>query len=231
MEQYKTLKKPIILIGYTKTTQNVIDNLLTISLEKRKFDGILLIDNNIDYENNEVLFLKEDSNNSSLFDKINITKSYCVVIFSNQGSTSYQIADLRSVSTVFLIENIDKSIHTITEVQHSENAGLILSKIEGDEVIIKELIDAKVIFSSILNHSISSYIYDILGNNNNRLRSERLSFFGLNKPTTLLELKRKAIELDITLIGYGEYQNRESLLFNNDDLININEDIFFFDNN
>lgn len=231
MEQYKNFKKPIILIGYTKTTQNVIDKLLSIPIEDRKFDGILLIDNEIEFENNEVLFIKEDINNTKLFDKINIIKSYCVVIFSNQGSFSYQIADLRSVATVFMIENIDKSIHTITEVQHSENAGLILSKIHGDEVIIKELIDAKVIFSSILNHSISSYIYDILGNNNNRLRSEKLSFFGFNHPITLLELKRKAIDLDITLIGYGEYQDRESLLFNNDELININEDIYFFNNN
>ena len=76
--------------------------------------------------------------------------------------------DLRTVMTIFNIEKEAPNVHTIAEINDERNAEIIKDKIEGDEILYKELIDSKIISSCINHKHLSNMFYELFGTEKNK---------------------------------------------------------------
>jgi len=148
------VKDHIVLCGYTSSTKRVIDEILR---NKKLFSKhIVLITEKENPDLNGIIYYKGDYSSIEILRKINVRESVLAVIFSefNDNETVKNV-DIRTVLTVYNIEQENPQIHTIAEIINQENSHIIKDKIKGDEIILKESIDVHLIANCIRHLALS----------------------------------------------------------------------------
>jgi len=191
----------IVLCGYTRSTQVVIDELLK---NKRFYNRIVVITNEEEVDIGGVLYLKGDFSEIKNLRNANIAKASMAVVFSEPlaNDEDKKMTDLRTVMTVFNIEKENDKVHTIAEINFDENAKIIKEKIFGDEIIYKESIDANIIANSIRHNYISPMIYEMLNLEGKVFKEKLFRDFGFDKETKYFNLKESLLQKNITLLGF-----------------------------
>ncbi|WP_025743179.1 ion transporter [Aquimarina pacifica] len=198
-----------IICGYTKSSQNVIDDLLQ---NKQNHNQIVLITTKAVKDISGLIYMNADYTASQNLEKVNVKKAQQVIVFAEAKPTdTTRDTDLRTVMTIFQIEKMAPQVHTIAEINDSENAEIIKDKINGDEIIYKELIDARIISNCIKTPHISSLFYALFDHQETHLKSTSLSRFNIDQPTDIKTLKKLFIDIDKTFLGIIDAQNKAYL--------------------
>ncbi len=125
--------------------------------------------------------------------------------------------DLRTVMTVFHIEKEASNVHTIAEINDAQNADIIIDKMEGDEILYKEMIDSRIISNCISHKYISNMFYEMLGTaKSERLQETSLTEIKMENNTLVKKIKYYFIEKDATFLGFIDEKNKSHLSPKND---------------
>ncbi len=194
------LSDHIIICGFTKSSQTVLNTLLQNDANKNNI--VLVTPKDIDDNLDGVLILKGDYTDVNILNKINAKEaSYAIVFSERRENDNLRDTDLRTVLTVFNLENLNPDIHTIAEINDERNAEIIKDKINGDEILFKESIDANII-ASCLKHKHISGLYDSLFNPNDNNIHELSILDCLKKSTCRVkEIKEYFLNNDLHLFG------------------------------
>ena len=210
------LENHIVLCGYTKSSQNVIEDLLK---DKSNINNIVLISQKkIEDDLNGVIYVNADFTELKSLTDVNIDKAKFAIVFaeSKEHDSSRDI-DLRTVITIYHIETINPEVHTIAEINDEENAEIIKDKIQGDEILYKEKIDSRIILNCIKHKNISPMIYELFGESNKeRLAESNLEQLKLNPPVSVKEVKSFFNNQDATFLGFINDKNESFLSPKND---------------
>jgi voltage-gated potassium channel len=211
-----SLRKHIILCGYTRATRLVIDELLK---DKKNFGNIVLVTLREDPDINGVLYYNGDFSEVETLKNINLRQAESCVVFSeSRNGEDKKTTDLRTVLTVYNIKSDDhfKKVHTISEINHSENANIIKEKMKGDELIRKEVIDASVISTCVRFPKISPIIYELLDSYGKKLEEKPLKTFELEPGAKLRDARIASIDLNMTVLGVLRNGDQPELTPDND---------------
>ncbi|MDA7835950.1 ion transporter [Salibacteraceae bacterium] len=210
------LENHIVICGYTKSSQNVIEDLLK---DKSNINNIVLISQKkIEDDLNGVIYVNADFTELKSLTDVNIDKAKFAIVFaeSKEHDSSRDI-DLRTVITIYHIETINPEVHTIAEINDEENAEIIKDKIQGDEILYKEKIDSRIILNCIKHKNISPMIYELFGESNKeRLAESNLEQLKLNPPVSIKEVKSFFNNQDATFLGFINDKNESFLSPKND---------------
>lgn len=224
------LENHIVICGYTKSSQNVIEDLLK---DKSNINNIVLItQKEIEDNLNGVIYVNADFTELKSLNDVNIEKAKFAIVFAeSKEHDSIRDIDLRTVLTIFHIEKINSDVHTIAEINNEENAEIIKDKIQGDEILYKEKIDSRIISNCIKHKNISPMIYEIFGESNNeRLAETNLYDLELKSPVSVKEVKMKLIDKDFTFLGFIDSQNQSFLAPKNEINIENTHRLIYFKN-
>ncbi|WP_346882845.1 NAD-binding protein [uncultured Algibacter sp.] len=210
------LKNHIVICGYTKSSRNVIDDLLK---DVKNYNNIVLISCKEIEEISGVIYLNADFTDYSSLRKVNIKSAKFAVVFaeSKEHDTIRDI-DLRTVMTIFHIEKEAPDVHTIAEINDEINAEIIKDKMKGDEILYKELIDSKIITTCINNPNISDMFYNLFGNDNDRIKTMNFEDLKMSKGTLVKQIKLYFLERNETLLGLID-SDQNSIISPKNDLI------------
>lgn len=214
------LKNHIIICGYTKSSQNVIEDLLK---DNTNINNIVLVtQKEVEDDISGVILVRADYTELKTMLKVNISEAKFAIIFAeSKESDTLKDVDLRTVMTIFNIEKEAPQVHTIAEINDKQNAEIIKDKIDGDEILYKEMIDSRIILSCINHKHISNMFYEMFGTfKNERLAETKLSELGLPKNSTVKDVKLNFLEKDITFLGFIDDQNNSYLSPKNNEALN-----------
>ncbi|WP_062053973.1 ion transporter [Aquimarina longa] len=198
-----------IICGYTKSSQSVIKDLLK---DRKNHNNVVLITTKPVEDISGIIYVNADYTEYQSLEKVNITEAKNAIIFSESGDhDTIRDIDLRTVMTVFHIEKNAPHVHTIAEINDEHNAEIIQDKINGDEIIYKELIDAKIIGNCIKNPNISALFYALFENNGKCVQNTTLVDLKITIPVDVKKVKLLFIEQDKTFLGIIDSQNRAYL--------------------
>jgi voltage-gated potassium channel len=216
--KYLNIKNHIVICGFSKSSEKVINDLLA---DKRNCNKVVLVTQKKVGDKDGLIYVNADFTDFNILKSVKIKEAKFAVVFAEfHEHDSVRDVDLRTVMTIFHIEKEAPHIHTIAEINDEVNAEIIKDKIQGDEILFKETIDAKIITSCIRNPNISPLFYQLFDTGKVRLKSALLSDFKILKPTLVRELKLFFLELDFTLIGVIDHENQSILSPKNDLLLN-----------
>ncbi|KAA1245872.1 NAD-binding protein [Aquimarina sp. RZ0] len=208
--QKLNLTNHTVICGYTKSSQNVIKDLLR---ERRNHNQVVLITTKTIEDISGVIYVHADYTEYKSLEKVNITKAKNAIVFGeSKESDTIRDIDLRTVMTIFHIEKMAPHVHTIAEINDSQNAEIIQDKINGDEIIYKELIDAKIISNCIKTPNISNLFYDLFDlKKESGIQTTTLAALAFTKAVEVKKVKQRFIELDKTFLGIIDAQNKSHI--------------------
>ncbi len=215
------LENHIVICGYTTSSIRVMKDLLK---DESNINNIVLITKKEIEDNlNGVIYVNEDFTKLKSLLNVNIEKSKFAVVFAEFGEKdSVRDIDLRTVLTIFHIEKINPNIHTIAEINEEENAEIIKEKIDGDEILFKEKIDAQIISNCIKHRNISPMIYDLFGENDQeRLAETTLLKLKIKSPISVKEVKQLFLEKEGIFLGFIDAENNSFLSPKNDVVVDV----------
>lgn len=195
-----------VICGYTKSSQNVIQDLLK---DRKNHNNVVLVTTKLVEDISGVIYVNADYTEYQSLEKVNISKAKNAIVFAESGEhDTIRDIDLRTVMTVFHIEKNAPHVHTIAEINDEQNAEIIQDKINGDEIIYKELIDAKIIGSCIKNPNISALFYALFESRGECVQNTTLADLKIVTPVDVKKLKHFFIEQDKTFLGIIDTQNK-----------------------
>lgn len=222
------IKDHIVLCGYTSSSKKVIEEL--VNNKKYCSKKIVLITEKENPDIGGIIYVNGDYSDIEMLRKVNIKDATLAVVFSeSKKNETIKNVDMRTVLTVYNIEQENSAVHTIAEIINEKNAEIIQEKIKGDEIVFKETIDAHLIVNCIRHPFISSMLYNFLNLDGRILNEEKLSYFGFNEPTTFKSLKQHQVESDIVIIGYIDSRNNAYLAPQSDVRIEPSDRIIYID--
>ncbi|MGI5173752.1 NAD-binding protein [Treponema sp. OMZ 840] len=225
---YLDIKDHIVLCGYTNSSKKVIEELLN----NKKFCSkrIVLVTESENPDISGIIYVHGDYSDIDVLKQVNIREAVLAVIFSEQKEhETVKNVDMRTVLTVYNIEQENPDIHTIAEIINEKNSEIIKEKIKGDEIIFKETIDAHLIVNCIRHPYISPMMYDLLNLKGRVLKEEKPEYFGFKGSVTFKELKKHQIESDIVIIGYINSKNEPYLAPENSTIITQADRIIYIE--
>ncbi len=223
-----TIKDHIVLCGYTSSTSKVIEEIL--KNKKLYSKRIVLVTEKENPSLNGIIYFNGDYSSIDTLRKVNICDCSLAVIFAEyQGNEPQKNVDMRTVLTVFNIEQENKNVHTIAEIINQENSEIIRDKIKGDEIIYKESIDANLISNCIRHPYISPLLYEMLNLDGRVIKENKLEHFGFKEPVKFKELKQYQIDQDINIIGFIAENNDAQLAPKNDEIIALADRIIYLE--
>ena len=216
----------IVLCGYTSSSKKVIEELLN---NKRFYSKkIVLITEHGNPNLNGIIYVNGDYSDIDVLRQVNIKDAVLAVIFSEyKEHETIKNVDMRTVLTVYNIEQENPAVHTVAEIINEKNSEIIKEKIKGDEIIFKETIDAHLIVNCIRHPYISPMLYDLLNLDNRIIKEKRLKDLGFTESATFKELKQYQIEKDIVIIGYIDTENTAFLAPQNTTIIAADDRLIY----
>ncbi len=210
------IKNHVVICGYTKSAEKVIQDLLR---DRRYCNKIVLITQKTIADKDGLIYVNADYTDFNTLKLVQIKEAKFAIVFAefNEHDTIRDV-DLRTVMTVFHIEKEAPNTHTIAEINDEVNAEIIKDKIMGDEILFKELIDAKIISTCIGHPNVSNLFYQLFGGEGERVKSLRPTELGLSVPTKVKEVKLFLLEKNETLLGVIDHRN-ESILSPKNDMV------------
>lgn len=224
------LEDHIVICGYTKSSQNVMEDLLT---DKRNANNIVLVTQKpIDNDLSGVIYINGDFTETKILQDANISKAKFAIVFAESKETdTIKDVDLRTVMTIFQIEREAPDVHTIAEINDEKNAEIIKDKIEGDEILYKEMIDSRIITSCINHRHISNMFYDMFGaNQNEKIKETSREQLKLGENTVVKDIKLHFVNQDATFLGFIDDKNGAHLSPKNDIPIDKNYRLIYIQN-
>ena len=224
------LENHILICGYTKSSQNVIEDLLKDSTNINNI--VLVTKKEIQDDISGVIYVNADFTELKTLLDLNISKAKFAVVFAEaRDHDTIKDVDLRTVMTIFNIEKEAPQVHTIAEINDEQNAEIIKDKIEGDEILYKEMIDSRIISSCITHKHISNMFYDMFGTaNSERLSETLLNEIDLPNNATVKDVKFYFIEKDASFLGYINEENKSFLSPKNDTVLDGNHRLIYLKN-
>ncbi len=203
------IKDHIVICGYTKSSQNVIEELLK---DKKKYNKIVLVSTRPIKEISGLIYVNADFTDYKTLTSLNIKHARFAIVFAEaKEHDTIKDVDLRTVMTIFHIEKEAPHVHTIAEINDEINAEIIKDKIQGDEILYKELIDAKIITACINNPNISNLFYELFGDKNERIKCTNLNELNIGDKAIVKKLKMFFTDRNETFIGLIDDQNQSVL--------------------
>ena len=220
------IKNHVVICGYSKSSEKVIEDLLK---DRKYCNKIVLVTEKKIQDRDGLIYVNADYTDYNTLKMVKIKHAKFAVVFAefNEHDTIRDV-DLRTVMTIFHIEREAPDIHTIAEINDEMNAEIIKDKIKGDEILFKEIIDAKIITACIGNPNISPMFYQLFGNDESRVRSAKLSEFSLPSRTLIKEIKLFLLERNKTLLGVIDRENQSILCPKNDMLVDESYRLVYF---
>jgi voltage-gated potassium channel len=202
----------IIICGYTKSSMNVIADLLT---ERENINNIVLVTTK-EYKDDlgGVIYVNADFTEVKTLLDLNISKAKFAIVFAEpRPHDTTKDVDLRTVITIFNIEKEASHVHTIAEINDESNAEIIKDKIDGDEILYKEMIDSKIISACIKHKHVSNIFYKLFDTSKDqRLEETTKKSLELDKKeVTIKDIKYYFIEKDCSFLGLIDANNESKL--------------------
>jgi len=220
------IKNHIVICGYSKSSEKVIEDLLK---NKKYCNKIVLITQKPVKDRDGLIYINADYTDYNTLKLVKIKQAKFAIVFAEfNGADAIRDVDLRTVMTIFHIEKEAPNIHTIAEINDEMNAEIIKEKIEGDEILFKEMIDAKLITTCIGNPNISPMFYALFGEDDVRIKSATLAEFDFLNPTRIIDVRLYLLHREETLLGVIDAENRSILSPKNDMLVNEDYRLVYF---
>ncbi len=224
-----TLKGHIVLCGFTKSTEIVIEEMLRRKGSKKK---IILVTQKPNPDINGVIYVNGDFSDVKVLKMVNIKESsMCVVFAEHRKGDEPRTVDMRTTLTIFNIENTSSKVHTIAEIIDKDNAAIITERIKGDEIIYKETTDANLISTCIRHPHIGSMIYELVNIEGQVIKEKKSKDFGLKKKTEYVFFKKHGIEKGVTFLGFIDENNKSFLAPKNSEIVSLEDRLIYLDEN
>ena len=212
-----TFKGHIVICGYTRSAQNVIDNLLSGKYANK---SIVLVTLQEDPDINGVIYHNGDFADDRTLRRVNIQEAEKCIIFAEQrGEEDKRTTDMRTVMTVYNVKSQYENVHTISEINYAENSKIIKDRMHGDELIFKEKIDASIINSCIEISYISPLIYEMLNNEGKKLQQRDITEFDVKPGASMQEIRECTLSENMVILGLMR-DHKPVLVPNNDFVLN-----------
>ena len=217
------LTNHFVLCGFSRSARLVINELLK---DKKNRNNVVLVTQKDDPDINGLIYVHGDFSEEEMLSKVNIGQAEACVIFAEPHEhDDRKTTDLRTIMTVFNIEYEYPHVHTICEINHSENAKIIKSKVKGDEIIFKEIIDADMISTCLRFRNITPLLYDLINTEGKQLVSKTILDLGMESGATFREVKECGIEQDFIALGILRDEQKPLLAPENDLVVNDDDKI------
>jgi voltage-gated potassium channel len=192
-------KKHIILCGFSKTTKMVLEQLREYFEDKK----VVLISRHPNPDLPGIIYKRGDFTDIDVLEDVNFREADKIIIFAEklEGETE-KIVDMRTTLTVFHIESEAVGVHTICEITDKSSFKMIKDKVKGDEIVLKEQIDANLISTAIRHPFISEMFYELTNLEGQKLFSAKvMDFLSPEEEMTILSLKKKLLETEGIFLG------------------------------
>ena len=220
------IKNHIVICGYSKSSEKVIEDLLK---DRKYCNKIVLVTQKSINDRDGLIYVNADYTDYNTLKLVKIKHAKFAIVFAEfHEKDTIRDVDLRTVMTIFHIEKEAPHIHTIAEINDEINAEIITDKIKGDEILFKEMIDAKLITTCIGNPNISPMFYQLFGDDKLRIKSTKLSELNLKKRTPIKEIRLLLMETNKTLLGVIDEDNQSVLSPQNDMLVDESYRLVYF---
>nr|BAU79752.1 putative potassium uptake protein TrkA [uncultured Aquificaceae bacterium] len=164
----RDLKNHIVLCGYNETSEEVLENLITLGVDKEK--PIVLITNYDKKDlgvnlSNYVLYKKGDFIREDILIDVAIDKASDIVIVGEKlPHLTDRDIDARTALTGMLIKTLNPTARLYVEVLLDEDAEIFRKRLGTKDILIHGQILGKIMFSSILNPGATELIQTIIDN-------------------------------------------------------------------
>ncbi len=154
-----------------------------------------------------IIYVNADWTDLYCLEQVNIEKAKACIIISEdhtekESTLDYEVIDMRTIFTLNKIKKKYPDIHTVAEVINPDRLDMIKTNIEGDEIVLKEVIDGNLIANCIKLPGVSPLIYELINREGNIIQETTLSKLGLVDGCLYRDVITHGIETDINYIGY-----------------------------
>ncbi len=193
----------IIICGYSSIVKSIAAEILNEDDEI----SIILVSSRENPDIPGIIYVNADWTDLKCLEQVNIEKAKACIIISEdhtdkENTLDHDVIDMRTLFTLYKIKQKYPDIHTVAEVINPDRLDMIKTNIEGDEIVLKEVIDGNLIANCIKIPGVSLLINELLNREGNVIQETTLSKLGLADRCLYRDVITHGIETDINYIGY-----------------------------
>lgn len=191
----------IVICGYNQTARVVLEKLLD---DQMHTCDIILISQQKNPEFDDIVFLQGDYSDSTILHNASVrTASMCIVFAEEQLNDTNETIDMRTIFTVYNVKKENHKIHTIAELIHKNKLSMMKETVQGDEIILTEVLDSHLIAASIIHLHIFPVLNELINLEGKKLHGLTPKEIGFKeKDLSYKEILLYGIEHDMVFIGY-----------------------------
>jgi voltage-gated potassium channel len=187
----RDLKNHIVICGYNETSEEILENLMNVGLDKEK--PVVLITN---YDKNNIglnlssyiIYKKGDFIKEEILLDVAVDKASDVVIVGEKmPHLTEKDIDARTALAGMLIRSLNPKARLYVEVLLDEDADIFKRRLGIKDVLIHGQVVGKIMFSSLLNPGATELIEAIIDNETGikKLKAKQLGNFDTFKDVLL----------------------------------------------
>lgn len=165
MESVK-LKNHIVICGWNKKTEDIIRELHSSVIGKRKKPIVVIkrenetvVIDDTDPVFDDVYFVSGDPSNERALHRANIVDANTAIVIADRRNVEF--SDAQSILIALAIESINPDIHTCVEVLNSENLKHFRHTLV-DECISIDRLGELILAQAAMNHGVSDFYMELL---------------------------------------------------------------------
>jgi voltage-gated potassium channel len=193
----------VIICGCSRVTRYIVEGLT----QEQAVSKILIVTEKPNPEIPGVIYVNADWTDINILKHLSVDQAVAVVLTaenfdSEREDYNFDIVDMRVLFTLYKIKTTYPQVHTVSELINPEHMPMMKTNLQGDEIILKEIIDGNLIAHCIKIPLVSSLIYELLDLEGKILRETSLEDLDLGDSCLYREVILHGIEHDFTFIGY-----------------------------
>lgn len=201
----------IVICGYNQTTRVVLEKLLDKEINNR---DIVLISRRPNPEFEDIVFLQGDYSDLNILQNASIGKaSLCIIFSEEQEGDTNETIDMRTIFTVYNIKKENPKVHTIAELIHKNKLSMLKESIQGDEIILTEVLDSHLIAASLIHLHIFPVLNELISLEGKVLHGATPKELGFKeREFHYKEILLYGIDHDLVFIGYISKEESQAYL-------------------
>lgn len=220
------LEDHIIICGWNETAEEIVEQIIKTKLYTEK--PVVIITNlhknqlGIDLPKS-IIYKRGDFIQENILLDVGIDKAeHVVIVAEREEGLSERNVDARTALASMLIRTLNPKANLYVEILLDEDADIFKKRINIQEVIIHGQILGKILFSSILNPGLASFLNSFMDNERGLIKIKVSGFKDIKTFGELITLARKYNHLPIGIERKGE------IIINPEDNFVLDKDDYVF---
>lgn len=220
------LENHIIICGWNETAEEIVEQIIKTKLYTEK--PVVVITNlhknqlGIDLPKS-IIYKRGDFIQENILLDVGVDKAeHIVIVAEREEGLSERNVDARTALASMLIRTLNPKANLYVEILLDEDADIFKKRINIQEVIIHGQILGKILFASILNPGLASFLNSFMDNERGLIKIKVSGFKDIKTFGELIALARKYNHLPIGIERKGE------IIINPEDNFVLDKDDYVF---